>query len=50
MAAADSFSGQVSIYECEICEADVARLEALAADRITREPTAQERALYLEDR
>jgi WD40 repeat protein len=50
IAAADTFSGQVSIYECEICEADLDRLEALAEERITREPTEQERALYLDDR
>jgi WD40 repeat protein len=50
IAAADTFSGQVSIYECDVCEADTSRLVALADQRITREPTEQERALYLEDR
>jgi WD40 repeat protein len=47
IAAADTDSGQISIYECEICEADLDRLEQLAEDRITRDLTDQERALYL---
>jgi WD40 repeat protein len=50
IAAADTFSGQVSTYGCDVCEADVDRLAALAEQRITREPTEQERALYLGDR
>jgi WD40 repeat protein len=48
VAAADTSSQRVSLYECEICDADLDRLQQLAEGRITREPTEQERALYLD--
>ncbi len=38
----------VSVFECEVCGAGADELEALAAERITRGPTAQERERYLE--
>jgi hypothetical protein len=48
IAAADTAAGQVSIYECDVCEAGLDRLEQLAEQRITRAPTPEERALYLD--
>jgi WD40 repeat protein len=38
----------VSVFECEVCGAGADELEALAEERITRGPTAQERERYLE--
>jgi WD40 repeat protein len=38
----------VSVFECDVCVADRDELEALAEQRITREPTAEERERYLE--
>jgi WD40 repeat protein len=46
--AVDTGSQRISLYECEICDADLDRLQQLAEARITREPTAQEQALYLD--
>lgn len=48
IAASDSAAGQVSIYECDVCEAGLERLEQLAEQRITRAPTPEERGLYLD--
>jgi hypothetical protein len=47
IAAVDTASRSLSIYACEVCGADLACLEQLAAERITRDPTPQEQALYL---
>jgi WD40 repeat protein len=38
----------VSVFECEVCAADMGELESLAEERITREPTEAERERYLE--
>ena len=48
IAAVDDRSGQLGIYACDVCGADLERLERLAAQRITRPVTAQERELYLD--
>lgn len=48
IAAVDNDSGQLTVYLCEVCGADIERLERLAAERITRAPTPQERELYLD--
>ncbi len=48
IAAVDTASNQLTSYGCDVCGADIDRLEELAADRITREPTEQERELYLD--
>jgi WD40 repeat protein len=47
IAAVDDRSGQLGIYACDVCGADLDRLERLAAQRITRPMTAQERERYL---
>jgi WD40 repeat protein len=44
---ADSVAKQATIFECEVCAADLDQLIELAEERITREPTAEERARYL---
>ena len=48
IAAVDNRSGQLTIYRCKVCGADIERLEELAAEQITRAPTEQERELYLD--
>jgi WD40 repeat protein len=37
----------VSVFECEVCGATTGELEALAEERLTREPTPEERERYL---
>jgi WD40 repeat protein len=48
IAAVDDRSGQLGIYACDVCGADLDRLEQLAEQRITRPVTPQERELYLD--